>query len=78
VSNTILITEAGKAVPWTKPEDLPFGPDKPLPELGALFSKHFNLVLADGTARNVHKGIHETTLRTVITRNGGELGPDDW
>src|SRR5262249_7841979 len=33
-SNTILIVEAGSAVPWTKPEELILEPDLPLPPLG--------------------------------------------
>jgi len=33
-SNTILVVEAGNAVPWTKPEDLIYAPDQPLPPLG--------------------------------------------
>src|SRR5262245_3545388 len=30
-SNTILVIEAGTPVPWTKPEDLVYDPDGPLP-----------------------------------------------
>ena len=26
-SNTIMVTEAGTAVPWTKPDDMPFDPN---------------------------------------------------
>jgi Protein of unknown function (DUF1559) len=36
-SKTILIVEAGKAVPWTKPEDLVYEPNQPLPPLGGIF-----------------------------------------
>ncbi len=32
---TLFVVEAREAVPWTKPEDLVFGPDTALPELGA-------------------------------------------
>jgi hypothetical protein len=45
---TILIVEGGKAVPWTKPEDLPYVADKPLPELGGLFPDVFHTAFADG------------------------------
>ncbi len=31
---TIMVVEAARPVPWTKPEDLPFDAEKPLPELG--------------------------------------------
>ena len=33
-SNTLMIVEAKRNIPWTKPEDLSFDPDKPVPELG--------------------------------------------
>ena len=33
---TILIAEADEAVPWTKPEELPYAVDKPLPALGGV------------------------------------------
>ena len=35
----ILIVEAAEPVPWTKPEDIPFDPNAPLPALGGCFSK---------------------------------------
>ena len=50
ISYTILIAEAGTASPWTKPEDLHYAPDAPLPELGGLFPKIINVALADGSA----------------------------
>ncbi len=36
-AQTIMLVEAARGVPWTKPEDLPFDPDpaKSLPPLGA-------------------------------------------
>jgi len=36
-SNTILVVEANRDIPWTKPEDLPFNPKGPLPELGGFW-----------------------------------------
>lgn len=71
-SNTIMIVEAGDPVPWTKPEDLPFDPDKPLPKLGAEFSDIFNAAFCDGSVHAIHKNIDDKTLRALITRNGGE------
>src|SRR5438034_8063102 len=34
---TFLVVEAGPPVPWTKPEDLEYDPDGPLPDLRPLF-----------------------------------------
>jgi hypothetical protein len=78
-SQTILIVETGEAVPWTKPEDLPYDPELPLPKLGGLRLGRgvFMAGTADGTVRSVGGNISEATLRAAITRNGGEsLGPD--
>jgi hypothetical protein len=78
-SNTIMFVEAPKGVPWTKPEDLPFDPDptKPLPKLGGQFRDGFNVSLCDGSVRFLRKTISDTTLRSAITRDGGEvLGQD--
>jgi hypothetical protein len=76
-SNTFLVVEAGEPVPWTKPEELPYDPDGPLPELRCLFNDGFRALLADCSMRFVKKGTSEATLRAAITRNGDErLGPD--
>jgi hypothetical protein len=76
-SNTIMFVEAAKAVPWTKPEDLPYDADKPLPKMGGLFAGGFNAALCDGSVRFISNTISEKTLRAAITRSGGEvLGPD--
>jgi uncharacterized protein DUF1559 len=72
-SNTILIVEAGKAVPWTKPEDLPYDADKPLPELGGMFPNVFQAALADGEVRVLTKRYNEFNLRRYITSNDGQV-----
>ncbi len=33
LDQTILVVEADESVPWTKPDELPYAPDKPLPAL---------------------------------------------
>ena len=76
-SNTILIVEAATAVPWSKPADLTYAPDQPLPQLGAsggfgFKAFFFNVVFVDGTVRFIPSGIDERWLRAAITRNGGE------
>jgi len=71
--STILVVEAAEAVPWTKPADLDYDPNKPLPKLGGLFENGFNAVFADGAVLFIDKKIAEKTLRALITRNGGEL-----
>ena len=76
-SNTILVATADRAVPWTKPEDLPYDPNGPLPVFSQRFSGFFNVGLADGTVRSIPSSISEKTLRNAITCNDGMvLGPD--
>jgi RNA polymerase sigma factor (sigma-70 family) len=72
-SNTIMIVEAAEAVPWTKPADLPYDPNKPLPKLGGMFKGRFNTAFADGSVRSFKQTIKEATLRALITCNGGEV-----
>jgi hypothetical protein len=76
-SNTILIAEAADPVPWTRPVDLHFDPNGPLPKLGGIFYGDCNVLLADGSTRFLLKGLSERTLRAAITASGDdELGPD--
>jgi hypothetical protein len=71
-ANTLLIVEAASAVPWTKPEDLHFAEDEPLPELGRLYQGIFNAALADGTVHAFFQNADPEVLRAAITRDLGE------
>jgi RNA polymerase sigma factor (sigma-70 family) len=70
-ANTLLIVEAGSAVPWTKPEDLHYAADEPIPELGGLFAGIFNAAFADGSVYALTKKYDADTLRKAITRDDG-------
>jgi prepilin-type processing-associated H-X9-DG protein len=59
-------------VPWTRPDDLPYAPDQPLPKLGGLFPNGFNAAFADGSVRFINRDTDEAVLRALITWNGGE------
>jgi hypothetical protein len=72
-SNTILVVDAGEAVPWTKPVDLPFSASKPLPKLTGPFPDVFHAVFCDGAVRTIRKSVDEQTLRAAITIDGGEV-----
>ena len=71
-SNTLMIVQAGKPVPWTKPEDLPYDAKKPLPKLGGHTPGGFHAAFCDGSVRFLPHKIQESVLRALITRNGGE------
>jgi hypothetical protein len=76
-ANCILIVEAGEAVPWTKPDELPYDPNKPLPKLGGRFGKGYCVGMADGSVKFITPKVSEHTLRTAITIDDGiPLGPD--
>jgi uncharacterized protein (TIGR03067 family) len=75
-TNTILAVEAGEAVPWTKPADLPYRPEKDLPALGGDYKDGFYIALADASTRWIRRGFNAPDLRLVITRNDGK--PIDW
>ena len=77
-SNTIQIVEAQDAVPWTKPDELPFDPKKDVPPLGIKGNTYFLVALADGSVRTIQKTMSTKTLKAAITRNGGEVLGDDW
>jgi hypothetical protein len=75
LANTILIVEAGNAVPWTKPEDLPYaaelpyGAVKPVPKLGGMFPDVFHAAFVNGDVSTLTKQYEEYHLRCAITSN---------
>jgi hypothetical protein len=76
-AETILVLEGGEPVPWTKPEDIPYAADQPLPELATVYQHRFFVAMADGSVRTIDKEMSEKTVRAAITRNGNDvLGPD--
>jgi hypothetical protein len=71
--NTILVVEAAESVPWTAPQDIPYGPNTPLPKLG-LSSQYAPVVMANGYIRVLNKAkLKEQTLRLAITADDGQL-----
>lgn len=86
ISTTILVVEAGEAVSWTKPADLVYEADQPLPALGGIFTgegrfslfgpnraKGFHVALGDTTIRFLTSAVSESTLRDAITRDDGRI-----
>jgi Protein of unknown function (DUF1559) len=77
-SNTIMFVEAARAVPWTKPQDLPFNPSRSLPKLGGLFPQGFNATFCDGSVHFIRNTIKPETLKLLIMRNDGQVIPADF
>lgn len=72
-SNTLLTVEAKRDIPWTKPVDLPYDPDKDVPKLGGFFTGGYHVGLADGSVRFINEKIDLGLLRSLITKDGGEV-----
>jgi hypothetical protein len=75
-SNTIAVAEAAGAVPWTKPEDVPFAPSPQgfsAAKLGLPGAATFNVVLFDGQVRSFPKSISPMNLQAWITPNLGDI-----
>ena len=73
MSNTFMFVEAKQPVTWSKPEDLEFQLNKPLPQLGGRFGADFQVTMFDGSVRSVPVATKEDTIKAFITRAGGEL-----
>ena len=71
-ASTIVVIEAAEAVPWTKPADLVYDPDKPLPRVGGHFEDGSLTLFADGSVAFIKKDIDEPTLRALMTCDGAE------
>ncbi|HEX3316081.1 MAG TPA: DUF1559 domain-containing protein [Gemmataceae bacterium] len=76
-SNTIMMVQTADAVTWTAPNDIPFGPNLPLPKQRASNGGRFTVALADGSVQTLPANVPEATLRALITRAGGEVIPNN-
>jgi hypothetical protein len=75
--DTILAVEAEEAVPWTKPEELEYDRDGPLPALGRRGDHFFQVVMFDGSVRGRSRKTDEQTLRWLIEPDDGNAIPRD-
>jgi prepilin-type processing-associated H-X9-DG protein len=80
-SRSLLLAEAGEAVPWTKPADLHYDPGEPLPALGGQFNEAptvfrsqrkmgTHVLFADGSVQFLSNDTDEATLRELIAGKG--------
>ena len=78
-ANTIMVAEAKEAVPWTKPDDLPFDPAGGSPSAaGALARPHRGVIvhaaMANSLVRFIKNTIDPGVFRALITRASGRGG----
>jgi hypothetical protein len=69
-----MVVEGARIVPWTRPEDLPFDEERPLPHLGGLYERGFHALTCAGEIHFLPKGIDTDLLRSAISRNDGDVG----
>ncbi|MGP0067567.1 MAG: DUF1559 domain-containing protein [Isosphaeraceae bacterium] len=72
-SNTALVLETNRSVPWTKPEDLQWAPDGPLPQVASPHPGGANALFADGSTKFLMSSIEPRILLAILTVNGGEV-----
>jgi len=75
-SNTLGVIEAGPSVPWSKPADLPFDANKPLPKLNGPFTNALHVSTLDGNVFAMRRDIDQNVLRALIGMDDGEVTPD--
>src|SRR5262245_6553396 len=77
-SQTLLMAEGTKAVPWTKPEDLEVAPDRPLPAIGGVFEGGYGVATVDGRVVFASHQVSEKTLRAALSPRGDDIVGPDW
>ena len=77
-SHTLLIVEAATAVPWTKPDELPFDPYHPLPPLGGHYGSGFTAVRADAYPSWIPGDTDPQVLIEAIQRSRDEILGAEW
>jgi len=77
-SNTIMAVETSTAVPWTRPQDIPFDRKKAVPDFGKAYGKRPLAVMFDGSTRllNLDKIKAETLKNAIDPADGLPLGAD--
>ncbi|MEZ6134468.1 MAG: protein kinase [Pirellulaceae bacterium] len=71
-SNCIAVIEAKQDVPWTKPEDIEYSADQPLPKFGGWFEQGVHAAFADGTVKFLANDNDEQTIRNLLTISDGQ------
>jgi hypothetical protein len=78
-SNTLMVVTAADAVPWTKPDELEYDPEKDMSKLiGLVVNGKAQVAMFDGSVRTLKKLPSKETLHALITKNGGEVIGNDF
>lgn len=74
-SNTIMFFSGATNVPWTKPEDIQYDPEKGVDLENGPFENGFNAVFFDGSIRFLSKDVEMQQLHNMIQSNDGNPIP---
>lgn len=79
-SNTIMVAESGEKVTWSRFGEIKFDENNPpVPSIfGRAGKDTFQVLLFDGSVRNVRKTISPQTFKSAVTHAGGEVLAGDW
>jgi hypothetical protein len=75
-SNTVGVIEAGPPVPWTKPADIHYDRNKPLPPMTGPYANVRNAAMLDGGVQAFRPKLDEAVWRHLIEPNDGNVLPD--
>jgi hypothetical protein len=75
LANTLLVVEADRQIPWTKPEDIHIDKDAKVPPLGGFSEGEFQVSLADGSVRKVSQSVSQDRLQSMILVDDGRVPP---
>ncbi len=73
-SNTLMIVEAKRDIPWTKPEDIQYD-GKTLLKFGGFHPSGYNVLMCDGAVRFFSENIDKKVLKYLLLINDGNAIP---
>ncbi len=75
-SNTLGVVAAGPTVDWSKPADIAYDPNKPLPKLELPYKNLFTTGFMDGAVFSLKPDLDPKVLRLMIERADGQPIPN--
>lgn len=73
-SNTLLMFESYRAVPWSSPEEVAAAPSEEGPDMGSRHAGGYHVVMADGAVRYVSSGGNNAPA-AAVARSGARRKP---
>jgi RNA polymerase sigma factor (sigma-70 family) len=75
-SNTLGVVVLGPSVDWSKPADIAYDPNKPLPKLDVPYNNLFTAGFMDGSVHSFKPELDPKVLKMLIERDDGQPVPD--